>query len=43
MAINDLTADMLTRIRNAVRNREKSITCISNKLPHAQWDQFQFC
>ena len=32
MAINDLTADMLTRIRNAVRNREKSVTCISNKL-----------
>ncbi|MCH2161427.1 MAG: 30S ribosomal protein S8 [Phycisphaerales bacterium] len=32
MAINDLTADMLTRIRNAVRNREKDVTCISNKL-----------
>lgn len=32
MAINDLTADMLTRIRNAVRNREHSVTCISNKL-----------
>ena len=32
MAINDLTADMLTRIRNAVRNREKNVTCISNKL-----------
>ena len=32
MSINDLTADMLTRIRNAVRNREHSVTCISNKL-----------
>ena len=25
MAINDLTADMLTRIRNAVRNRASSV------------------
>jgi len=32
MAINDTTADMLTRIRNAVRNREKTVTCLSNKL-----------
>ncbi len=32
MAINDLTADMLTRIRNAVRNREAVVTCVSNKL-----------
>ena len=32
MAINDLTADMLTRIRNAVRNRAKQVTVISNKL-----------
>lgn len=32
MALHDLTADMLTRIRNAVRNREKSVTCLSNKL-----------
>ena len=32
MSIQDLTADMLTRIRNAVRNREKSVVIISNKL-----------
>ena len=32
MAVQDLTADMLTRIRNAVRNREKSVVVISNKL-----------
>ena len=32
MAINDLTADMLTRIRNAVRNREATVTAVSNKL-----------
>jgi small subunit ribosomal protein S8 len=32
MALNDLTADMLTRIRNGVRNREKMVTCLSNKL-----------
>ncbi len=32
MAINDLTADMLTRIRNAVRNRASSVSVISNKL-----------
>jgi small subunit ribosomal protein S8 len=32
MAINDLTADMLTRIRNSVRNRQHSVTCVSNKL-----------
>ena len=32
MAINDLTADMLTRIRNAVKNRESSVTAVSNKL-----------
>lgn len=30
--MNDLTADMLTRIRNATRNRERSVTCLSNKL-----------
>ena len=30
--MNDLTADMLTRIRNAVRNRERTVTCIANKL-----------
>jgi len=32
MSAQDLTADMLTRIRNAVRNREKSVVVISNKL-----------
>ena len=32
MAIQDLTADMLTRIRNAVRNRAKSVDCLNNKL-----------
>lgn len=32
MSMNDLTADMLTRIRNAVRNNSKSVTVISNKL-----------
>jgi small subunit ribosomal protein S8 len=32
MALHDLTADMLTRIRNAVRNREKTVNCLSNKL-----------
>jgi small subunit ribosomal protein S8 len=30
--MNDLTADMLTRIRNAARNREASVNCLSNKL-----------
>jgi len=32
MALHDLTADMLTRIRNAVRNRAKSVDCLNNKL-----------
>ena len=32
MSSQDITADMLTRIRNAVRNREKSVVVISNKL-----------
>ena len=32
MSIQDLTADMLTRIRNALRNREKSVVTLSNKL-----------
>ena len=32
MSSQDLTADMLTRISNAVRNREKSVVVISNKL-----------
>lgn len=32
MAIQDLTADMLTRIRNAVRNRQRQVNVVSNKL-----------
>lgn len=32
MSQQDLTADMLTRIRNAVRNRVNSVKCIDNKL-----------
>lgn len=32
MALHDLTADMLTRIRNAVRNRQKTVDCLGNKL-----------
>jgi small subunit ribosomal protein S8 len=32
MSQQDLTADMLTRIRNAVRNHAKSVRCLNNKL-----------
>lgn len=32
MSQQDLTSDMLTRIRNAVRNREQSVVCLNNKL-----------
>jgi small subunit ribosomal protein S8 len=32
MAQQDLTADMLTRIRNAVRNNAKSVKVLNNKL-----------
>lgn len=32
MPLHDLTADMLTRIRNALRNRSKSVLCVRNKL-----------
>jgi len=32
MSQQDLTADMLTRIRNAVRNRENSVRCLNNRL-----------
>ncbi len=32
MAQHDLTADMLTRIRNAVRNRTRDVVCLNNKL-----------
>jgi small subunit ribosomal protein S8 len=30
--MNDLTADMLTRIRNAVRNRRPAVNCLNNRL-----------
>ena len=32
MAMNDLTSDMLTRIRNANRNRAAHVSCLDNKL-----------
>ena len=32
MSLNDLTADMLTRIRNAERNRAASVICLNNTL-----------
>jgi small subunit ribosomal protein S8 len=32
MSQQDLTADMLTRIRNAGRNRAKVVKCLNNKL-----------
>ena len=32
MSQQDLTADMLTRIRNAVRNRANAVQCLDNKL-----------
>lgn len=32
MSQQDLTADMLTRIRNAVRNKAESVKCLNNKL-----------
>ena len=32
MSQQDLTADMLTRIRNAVRNNAKQVKCLNNKL-----------
>ena len=32
MSQQDLTADMLTRIRNAVRNHAKTVRCLNNKL-----------
>mgnify|MGYP006420767407 CR=1 FL=1 len=31
MSINDPIADMLTRIRNATRNRAKSVVCLNSK------------
>jgi small subunit ribosomal protein S8 len=32
MAIGDPIADMLTRIRNALRNKAKTVTCVNNKV-----------
>lgn len=32
MAIGDPIADMLTRIRNAVRNRSKTVACLNSKV-----------
>lgn len=32
MSLQDLTADMLTRIRNAISIRRKSVTCLNNRL-----------
>ncbi len=32
MAINDPIADMLTRIRNATRNKAKHVACMNNKI-----------
>lgn len=32
MSQQDLTADMLTRIRNAIRNRAPSVRCLNNRL-----------
>ena len=32
MSQQDLTSDMLTRIRNAVRNKAESVKCLNSKL-----------
>ena len=32
MSLQDLTADMLTRIRNAIRIKAESVNCLNNKL-----------
>lgn len=32
MSQQDLTADMLTRIRNAIRNNARTVRCLNNKL-----------
>jgi len=32
MSMNDPISDMLTRIRNAVRNRAKSVSCLNSKV-----------
>lgn len=41
MAINDPIADMLTRIRNATRNRAKSVVCLNNKVCRGVADVLQ--
>ncbi|MEM7229898.1 MAG: 30S ribosomal protein S8 [Planctomycetota bacterium] len=32
MSLQDLTSDMLTRIRNATRNNAKTVDCLNNRL-----------
>ncbi|MBX3359393.1 MAG: 30S ribosomal protein S8 [Phycisphaeraceae bacterium] len=32
MSVNDPIADMLTRIRNAARNKSKTVLCLNNKV-----------
>jgi small subunit ribosomal protein S8 len=32
MAVNDTIADMLTRVRNAVSNRDKTVNCLRSKV-----------
>lgn len=32
MAVNDPIADMLTRVRNAIANREKQVKCLNSKV-----------
>jgi small subunit ribosomal protein S8 len=32
MSLNDTIADMLTRIRNAVRNKEARVDCLNSKI-----------
>jgi len=32
MTMNDPIADMLTRVRNAARNRDKSVNCLNSKV-----------
>jgi small subunit ribosomal protein S8 len=32
MSINDPISDMLTRIRNAIRNRSKTVACVNTKV-----------
>ena len=32
MSLQDITADMLTRIRNGVQNRARRVRCLNSKL-----------